>query len=1050
MGKQQLNNIVLSQEQEAFIKAALDGKNILVDACIGSGKTTAIQFFCDLVPSDTKVLYLTYNRLLKMDAKNKIKNKNVTVTNYHGFAFSRLKAANLTAGVQDMIQEFLKNDISVPQYDILLIDEYQDIEQEFADELLVIKKWNPEIQIIAVGDMEQKIYDKTTLDVQPFIHEFLGDYLPLSFTKCFRLSEELAARLGRIWDKPIVGVNENCIVEEMSVDEVCEFLSEQRPKDVLCLGSRNGTMSGVLNWMEDSYPDVWNKKTVYASIQDGDKLGVTSPNSRTAIFTTFDSSKGMERKICVVFDYTESYWSVRIEQPQQKYEILRNIFCVAASRGKEHIIFVNNKEALLSEETLKTNVVSDKGFGLLDITELFDFKYVEDVEACYSLLDVNEIEEKDHTTIIVKNRDEMIDLSPCIGIYQEAFFFDGYDIDEAIVHYYRIHDPSKMPKKETLEKLSVEEKVLWLTSLETKQKRYRNQVELPLIDSWSEWQLKHRLSTEFEAGETVQKTCELTFSRRKNGEMAVHAIGVLDVLKNDVVYELKFVSELQHPHFLQCACYMVALGLEKGILWNTRDNKKFEIAVPDKEKFLDAVIKTVTKGAITKYYKPGKEVHSKRTRMALKNENLLAEPEKIAVIDTETNFGDEVMSIGVVIADSKSFDVLDERYVILKLEAKRGGLFSNALYETPKEPVISYRKKALSDLKKWLNDNHVQKIFAYNASFDYNHLPEMSTYEWFDIMRLAANIRYNQFIPADVPLCKSGRLKRGFGVEAIYRLVTGEEHYCEKHNALQDANDELVIMKKLGLPLDCYLKEALIDKDRKRRASRIERERIAQEKLADEPITFSVGMQVMYPRFGKGTVVAVDDGPFAQILKIEFKSGIKTAMSNDLGLEPVPESSSDMPANVKTMPIPPVADPRAERKAKYEAKVYERSKHIIEVLEYTGSKDKVTVKCKLCNYKWQPRADHLLANCVCPKCKDENIGPLNEWWFKEKIFHISQGAIQVTGYNGIDNDTIAVCNKCHKSWKLKAYELYQNCVCPFCKEERQPIKVKVKVKRKKG
>jgi len=1049
MGKQQLNNIVLSQEQEAFINAALEGKNILVDACIGSGKTTAIQYLCDLVPSDTRVLYLTYNRLLKMDARNRIKNKNVTVTNYHGFAYSRLKAANLTAGVQDIIQEFLKNDISVPQYDILLIDEYQDIEQEFADELLAIKKWNPEIQIIAVGDMEQKIYDKTTLDVQPFIHEFLGDYLPLSFTKCFRLSEELATRLGRIWNKPIVGVNENCIVEEMSVDEVCEFLSEQRPKDVLCLGSRNGTMSGVLNWMEDSYPDVWNKKTVYASIQDGDKLGVTAPNSRTAIFTTFDSSKGMERKICVVFDYTESYWSVRIDQPQQKYEILRNIFCVAASRGKEHIIFVNNNDAMLSEETLKTNVVSDKGFGLLDITELFDFKYVEDVEACYSLLDITEIEEKDHTTINVKNRDEMIDLSPCIGIYQEAFFFDGYDIDEAIVHYYRIHDPSKMPKKETLDKLSVEEKVLWLTSLETKQKRYRNQVELPLIDPWSEWQLKHRMSTEFEAGETVQQSCELTFSGRENGEIAVHAIGVLDVLKNDVVYELKFVSELQHTHFLQCACYMVALGLEKGVLWNTRDNRKFEITVPNKEIFLDAVIKTVTKGAITKYYKPGKEIHMKRTRMALENENLLAESEIIAVIDTETNFGDEVMSIGVVIADSNSFDVLDERYVILKLEAKRGGLFSNALYETPKEPVVSYRKKALSDLKKWLNDNHVQKIFAYNASFDYNHLPEMSTYEWFDIMRLAANIRYNRFIPADVPLCKSGRLKRGFGVEAIYRLVTGEEHYYEKHNALQDANDELVIMKKLGLPLDCYLRAALIDKDRKRRASRIEKERIAQEKLAAEPVTFSVGMQVMYPRFGKGTVVAVDDGPFAQILKIEFKSGIKTAMSNDLGLEPVPESSNVMPANVETMPAPPVIDPRAERKAKYEAKVYERSKHIIEVLEYTGSKDKVTVKCRLCNYKWQPRADHLLANCVCPKCKDEIIGPLNEWWFKEKIFHISQGAIQVTGYNGIDNDTIAVCNKCHKSWILKAYELYQNCECPYCKEERQPIKVKVKVKRKK-
>ena len=181
MGKQ-LNSIVLSQEQEAFVTAALAGNNILVDACIGSGKTTAIQYLCDKVSNDVRVLYLTYNRLLKMDAKNRIKNKNVTVTNYHGFAYSRLKAAGLTAGVQDIIQEFLNNEISVPHYDLLLIDEYQDIEQEFADELLAIKKWNPNIQIIAVGDMEQKIYDKTTLDVQPFINEFLGEHISLSFT----------------------------------------------------------------------------------------------------------------------------------------------------------------------------------------------------------------------------------------------------------------------------------------------------------------------------------------------------------------------------------------------------------------------------------------------------------------------------------------------------------------------------------------------------------------------------------------------------------------------------------------------------------------------------------------------------------------------------------------------------------------------------------------------------------------------------------------------------------------------------------------------------
>lgn len=595
----------LSDEQEVFLHKALLGENILVDACIGSGKTTAIQQLCRAFPETTQILYLTYNKLLKLDAKGKIKNKNVTVTNYHGFAFHMLRKVGVEPNIADAIQLF--NDIKpqIKTYDVLIIDEYQDIEQEFSEMLEYIKSTNPTIQIIAVGDMAQKIYDKTTLDVSAFMEEFLGPHIKLVFTKCFRLSAELAKKLGRIWKKQIIGVNDSCVVEEMTVPEVMRFLSVQDPKEVLCLGSRTGDMANVLNDLESSYSDKFNKKTVYASIADKDSLGKSEPSKTTAIFTTFDSSKGLERKICVVFDFTESYWNVRVKKPQQKYEILRNIFCVAASRGKEHIIFVTGDEALLSEETILTEPNSETKYDdTVNISEMFDFKYREDVENCYALLECSEIEVDDKSVIDITPTDGLIDLSPCIGIYQEAVFFnqDQYDINKEIELYFRTHKNGSKGKEAA--KLSLDEKILYLTALETKQERYQKQVTTPFVSDSEQKAIIERLSKIFIRDETVQVQCEIPFYEENSDHECFTAIGLCDVLKNNVIYELKFVSELSHVHFLQCACYMIALKIDKGILWNTRDNTRYEIHIPDRDAFLNAVAKATTKRKLERYYHP--------------------------------------------------------------------------------------------------------------------------------------------------------------------------------------------------------------------------------------------------------------------------------------------------------------------------------------------------------------------------------------------------------------------------------------------------------------
>lgn len=791
----------LSSEQQLFIEKALQGKNILVDACIGSGKTTAIQKLCNELPSTKRVLYLTYNKLLKLDAKSKIKKRNVTVTNYHGFAYMLLKRNNVSVGISDLIQAVIQKRPPMDRYDILIIDEYQDIEQELAEFLQLVKECNPNMQIIAVGDMEQKIYDKTTLNIESFIREFLEKHIRLKFTQCFRLSEDLAAMLGKVWKKEIKGVNNWCKVEEMSMEDVVPFLAEQIPSDILCLGARTGAMSDTLNILEERYSYKFNKNTVYATISDSDSIGKTVPREDSAIFTTYDSSKGLERKICVVFDFTESYWSTRILKPHQSYIILRNIFCVAASRGKNHIIFVKPDEAMLSEKTLSTYVDMNHKFEDLDVSEMFDFKYKEDVEKCFSLLEIHKMEQTDHSIINVKSADALIDLSPCIGIYQEAAFFDNYQIDSAIKLKILLNPELNRLYTEEVKNSSLDKKILFLVSLETKQKRYRTQVIAPFISKEQSELIMARLNTKLNKDEDAQVECQINFSDRENGKFKFSAKGFADVVKDDIVYELKFVSELTHEHFLQCACYIVAMNLQKGILWNTRDNTSYEIKVPDKNAFLCAVAKAVTKGVIENYYAP--DFVEEKTE-----EDIV---DKFAVIDTETNWNDEVMSIGVVVADSGTLKEIDSVYYIIDPEYRVGGMYENELRLGEKGVCVANRRQALVDIERWLETYHVKKLFAYNASFDRNHLPEYLEYDWYDIMRLAAYCQYNKAIPDSTDCYKTGRLKKGYGVERILQMLSGNNEYYETHNAVLDARDELKIMQLLEHRI-CEYEIAFLDK----------------------------------------------------------------------------------------------------------------------------------------------------------------------------------------------------------------------------------------------
>lgn len=209
---------------------------------------------------------------------------------------------------------------------------------------------------------------------------------------------------------------------------------------------------------------------------------------------------------------------------------------------------------------------------------------------------------------------------------------------------------------------------------------------------------------------------------------------------------------------------------------------------------LGAVTRTVARGMIESNSEP-----------YISNENAKGEKvENFAVIDTETNWNDEVMSIGIVIADGSTKEKIASKYYIITPEYRVGGMFSHELRSSENEARITDRKQALGELKQWMGSYQVRKLFAYNATFDKKHLPEYASYQWYDIMRLAAYQQYNKAIPASAECCKTGRLKRGYGVEDILKMLSGNNRYRETHNAVTDAEDELKIMKLLGYGISEY------------------------------------------------------------------------------------------------------------------------------------------------------------------------------------------------------------------------------------------------------
>ena len=621
--KDKLNTVPFTDEQQAFLDAARDGFDVLVDACIGSGKTTAIQAACGVLAGQgKKVLYLTYNRRLLEEARKRIDPRDADVETFHSFGGRMLNQARVYAGSEREVPALFAQRLKkVYRYDTVIVDEYQDLSEDLKDMLwhvvrMSVNNYKFAPQFLIVGDRDQKIMDHTAIDAPACVRELMAflsmvhgkESRELMFTRCFRLGADYAAKIGQAWGKSIIGMNPSCEVKKMDLLKCAMFLSQYEPKDILVLGNNMswGTRVELQNLMEARWPDKFNKDTVYSSItdRDGDRRGLDT--SECAVFTTYDSAKGMERKVCVICNFNPGYLDARMKH-QTDRQVLKNLFLVAASRGKEHNIVLAGR----TDEVLTFGRIADiDGDVPVDmrpdyISAMFDFKLREDVDKCLEFVSVESVQEPG-TEIEAVPVSGQIDLSLCAGYYAQAVYFENYDIDGAIDDAWQ-----ERAAKGNFPKLPVPggkwplwKKVLYLSALVTGQERYFRQVDEPYISQEASDALCFRLSERLSKSDAAEAGCQCVFrgirdqgAGKSCGDKIV--TGRMDVVRNGMPWELKFVGALKAEHILQAAMYAVCCDSESAALWNLRTDELLDVQVHDRAGFLNAVLSCISKRRLT-------------------------------------------------------------------------------------------------------------------------------------------------------------------------------------------------------------------------------------------------------------------------------------------------------------------------------------------------------------------------------------------------------------------------------------------------------------------
>jgi hypothetical protein len=591
-----------SKEQQIIIND-LEKYNVNIQCGPGSGKTsTALLIAKHYI--NTNICYMTYNANLKLEARMKCKYydiRNMEPHSYHSFCYKWYdKQCIDDRNIHRMIAN---NDTDVIfNYELIIIDEAQDMTYLYYKLLQkIISDCKKPPQLCIMGDKYQCIFKTLTGSDSRYLTfskklfqknnlEWKHDTLLCSF----RITNEMCsfvnmAMLGYDRIKSVkTGYSSvtyhicNCYSKYV-LRIVLNFINRgYKHEDIFIIAPSVKTGRTPIRTLSNNLTKM--KIPVYVPCSDHEKLD-NDVIAGKLTFTTFHQVKGLERKVVIIFNFDSSYF--KFYDTTSDPEICPNILYVAATRAKEHVVFIHDSKfdylPFLDQSEVKKYKIETKKLRIknvhkrevrdLKVTDLVKFLKYDDIEKCLNYLNIDIIQGRDVQIVIPtqqKNGNIIENVSDITGTAIPAFL--DYVYNKKLTIYNKKFCADKKYRCINIDKLKIQD-LLYISNVwNSVQSGYTFKLEQITKYDWISKQELSDCIDRLEKYISSDARFEKSYNICNKHTNYIKLGGCVDCIDDDIIWEFKCVNQMKDEHILQLAIYMF---MDKTL--NVNNNRKYRL-----------------------------------------------------------------------------------------------------------------------------------------------------------------------------------------------------------------------------------------------------------------------------------------------------------------------------------------------------------------------------------------------------------------------------------------------------------------------------------------